>query len=333
MKYSFLDLIKEVLSECEFPLSGNEIWNLALIKGYDKKLQSYKDGTLTKTPIHSLLAKVYTNLKKENSIFLIASKSPTKFWLKARENELNSKKLENIQKNEEKQKTKNYFHERDLHPLVVKFLYDNANFNLFSKTIFHEKSTRAKSGENEWIHPDIVGVHFPFKDYENDSFELFKNLNQISYKLYSFELKIRLDFSNLRQCYFQAVSNSSWANEGYLIALEYDEEILDELWRLNNAFGIGFIKLDVSDLNSSQIIIPAKEKLNLDLKTLDLLVYKNTDFKNFIENINKDINVGDYNRIGISFYDEILEDEEMEKYIIDKKIIIKEKQCNTVKKR
>ncbi|EGK8058237.1 HrgA protein, partial [Campylobacter lari] len=61
-------------------------------------------------------------------------------------------------------------------------------------------------------------------------------------------------------------------------------------------------------------------------KTLDLLVYKNKDFKNFIENINKDINVGDYNRIGISFYDEILEDEEMEKYIINKKIIIKEKQ-------
>lgn len=55
-------------------------------------------------------------------------------------------------------------------------------------------------------------------------------------------------------------------------------------------------------------------------------MYKNKDFKNFIENINKDINVGDYNRIGISFYDEILEDEEMEKYIINKKIIIKEKQ-------
>ena len=100
MKYTFLDLIKEVLNDCEFPLSGNEIWNLALSKGYDKKLQSYNNGNLTKTPIHSLLAKIYTNLKKENSIFLITSKNPTKFWLKSREYELNSKKLENIQKNE-----------------------------------------------------------------------------------------------------------------------------------------------------------------------------------------------------------------------------------------
>ncbi len=158
------------------------------------------------------------------------------------------------------------------------------------------------------------------KDYEDDSFELFKNLNQISYKIYSFELKKELNFSNLRESYFQAVSNSSWANEGYLIALDYDEEILDELQRLNNAFGIGFIKINAGDLTSSQIIIQAKEKLNLDLKTLNMLVYKNKDFRNFIQNINQDIDISNIERIGTKFYDKVLEDDTMDKYIVDKKI-------------
>lgn len=204
---------------------------------------------------------------------------------------------------------------------MVKFLFESPDFNLYSKTIFHEKSHKGKSGENEWIHPDIVGVHFPFKDYEDETFKLCRNLNQISYKIYSFELKIKLDFSNLRQSYFQAVSNSSWANEGYLVALEFDDEIMNELWRLNNAFGIGFIKLDVRDINDSKVIIKAREKSNLDLITLDLLVNKNKDFNEFIQNLNKDINISDIERIGYKFYDEIYNDEKMQKYLKDKKII------------
>jgi hypothetical protein len=34
-------------------------------------------------------------------------------------------------------------------------------------------------------------------------------------------MKKELNFSNLRESYFQAVSNSSWANEGYLVTAEY----------------------------------------------------------------------------------------------------------------
>lgn len=317
MKYSFLDLAKEVLENSKVPLSAKEMWEQAQNKGYEKKLQSFQRGTFTKTPVASLVAGIYVNMQKKESDFLIATKRPTKFWLKSRQNELNNINLDEIPKKEEK--TKNSFCERDLHPLVVKFLFENEKFNLYSKTIYHEKSIKAKNGENEWLHPDIVGVHFPFKDYEDDSFELFKNLNQISYKIYSFELKKELNFSNLRESYFQAVSNSSWANEGYLIALDY-EEILDELQRLNNAFGIGFIKINAGDLTSSQIIIQAKEKLNLDLKTLNMLVYKNKDFRNFIQNINQDIDISNIERIGTKFYDKVLEDDTMDKYIVDKKI-------------
>lgn len=315
-KYSFYDLAIEILKEAKYPLTASEIWEEAQKNGCFKKLISFKENNLTKTPIASLQAKIYLDLKKENSSFKIVSKRPTKFCLNSRINEFNSisRDCENSEVNENKK-----FKERELHPLVVKFLYENSKFNLFSKTIFHEKSLRAKSGENEWLHPDIVGVHFPFKDYEEESFELFRNLNQIKYKIYSFELKVRLDFSNLRSAYFQAVSNSSWANFGYLITSEFDNEIIDELLRLNNAFGIGFIKIDVINLENSKVIIPAKENLNLDYKTIDLLVNKNKDFKDFIININKDINIGDIHRIGLKFYDKILKDDEIKKYLIDKK--------------
>jgi hypothetical protein len=37
-------------------------------------------------------------------------------------------------------------------------------------------------------------------------------------------LKKDLNFSNLRESYFQAVSNFSWANEGYLVAVEIDTD-------------------------------------------------------------------------------------------------------------
>ena len=39
-----------------------------------------------------------------------------------------------------------------------------------------------------------------------------------SVRLWSFEVKKELNVSNARKSFFQAVSNSSWANEGYLVA-------------------------------------------------------------------------------------------------------------------
>lgn len=68
-------------------------------------------------------------------------------------------------------------------------------------------------------------------------------------------MKKTLNFTNLREYYFQAVSNSSWANEGYIVALDIDEDdsFLAELKRLNNAFGIGVIKLNDENIIMSNL--------------------------------------------------------------------------------
>lgn len=156
-----------------------------------------------------------------------------------------------------------------MHPLLVKFLYSHSHFKCYSKTIYHENSNKKQKGYNKWLHPDLVGVYFPFNDYLSETQKLQEAFKISSFKLFSFELKIKLSFTNLREYYFQAVSNSSWANEGYLVVLEIDDDPLlrDELRRLNNSFGIGIVELNPSEIEQnpseieqSEIIFPSHEK-------------------------------------------------------------------------
>ncbi|HAA2173528.1 TPA_asm: HrgA protein [Campylobacter jejuni] len=309
-KLTYKELIIEVLKQTKKPLNVSEIWQKALEKGLDKKLSS-----IGQTPTQT----IWNRLLTDKINFLKTSIKPTTFWLKERENEL--LKLDNKNEITNEKQEKNKFHERDLHPLLVKFLYENLDFNLNCKTIYHEQSKKGKGGEDKWNYPDIVGVYFHYDDYEKETITLLENIKQNSYKLFSFELKIALNFSNLKECYFQAVSNSSWANEGYLVVLqEIDSEVLSELRRLNQSFGIGVIKLE-KDISNSQILISAKEK-ELDIQTLNMLINKNPNFKEFIDDINKQIKVGKEAKIQANF-DEIKSDEEMEKYLKEKCILEK----------
>ncbi|HEB8431283.1 TPA: HrgA protein [Campylobacter jejuni] len=309
-KLTYKELIIEVLKQTKKPLNVSEIWQKALEKGLDKKLSS-----IGQTPTQT----IWNRLLTDKINFLKTSIKPTTFWLKERENEL--LKLDNKNEITNEKQEKNKFHERDLHPLLVRFLYENLDFNLNCKTIYHEQSKKGKGGEDKWNYPDIVGVYFPYDDYEKETITLLENIKQNSYKLFSFELKIALNFSNLKECYFQAVSNSSWANEGYLVVLqEIDSEVLSELRRLNQSFGIGVIKLE-KDISNSQILISAKEK-ELDIQTLNMLINKNPNFKEFIDDINKQIKVGKEAKIQANF-DEIKSDEEMEKYLKEKCILEK----------
>ncbi|MBS4275438.1 HTH domain-containing protein [Campylobacter vulpis] len=313
-KLTYKELAIEILKEAKKPLSVNEIWEKSCEMGLEKKFPN-----LGKTPIASLAAYIYVNIKtkRENSTFIKATQKPTTFWLRARQNELATL---NLSEEKEVRLEKTKFNERDLHPLLVKFLYENLDFRLNSKTIYHEKSKKSESGKDKWNYPDVVGVYFPYGEYQNETLGLLESLKLNSYKIFSFELKISINFSNLKESYFQAVSNSSWANEGYLVVLkELDSEVLSELRRLNQSFGIGVIQLDGSEISNSKIVLSAKEKA-LDMQTIDMLVSQNKDFKEFIGDINKQIKVGNNIKIQSSF-DKIKSDEEMAKYLKEKHIL------------
>lgn len=307
-KLTYKELAIEILKEAKKPLSVSEIWEKACEMGLEKRLSS-----IGKTPTQTLWNRFFVN----RDDFIKATQKPTTFWLRARQNELINL---NLSEEKEVRLEKTKFNERDLHPVLVKFLYENLDFRLNSKTIYHEKSKKSESGKDKWNYPDIVGVYFPYDDYQNETLGLLESLKLNNYKIFSFELKININFSNLKESYFQAVSNSSWANEGYLVVLkELDSEVLSELRRLNQSFGIGVIQLDGSEISNSKIVLSAKEKA-LDMQTIDMLVDKNEDFKKFINDINQQIRAGKDAKIQAEF-DRVKSDEEMAKYLKEKHIL------------
>lgn len=308
---TYLEIAEKVLKEAKWPLTHYEIWEEA-------KNNKYEIGSMNRQGLAGALTLIIAN-SKEPKIMRV-SNYPKRFWLKARKNELIGKeseleqKIQESQEKEIKSKEKG-FCEGDLHPLFVNFVANDERFNLYCKTINANTSKNTNKGLNEWIHPDIVGIHFPFEDFDKNTLDLLQNLSNPSYKIYSFELKKFINNANLKECYFQAVSNSSWANEGYLVAYEIkdDDEVQNELARLNASFGIGVI-----ELKSDEIKFEAKSK-ELDIDTLDMLIRKNKDFKEFITNVNKDIQTNDPERIAKAKYDKILGDE-LEKYLKSKNI-------------
>ena len=60
-------------------------------------------------------------------------------------------------------------------------------------------------------------------------------------------------------------------------------------------------------------MLSSKER-DLDIQTLNMLLEKNSDFKTFIEDINKQIKAGFDTEIKAKF-DKVFDDEEMQKYL------------------
>ena len=318
IQYGFKEFAIEVLKNANKPLSIMEIWNIGEKMNLHEKL-----GTTGKTPWATLGAKIYTDIKngEGNSQFKQVSRRPALFAL-ADQNysalELNNRQLEsqNIE-------IKDSYHERDLHPILVKFLRTNSYFSCSTKTVFHEKSKKGKSNQDKWTYPDLVGVYFPFGDYETLTLKTLDLFNEKSYKVYSFEMKKKIDLSNLRSEYFQAVSNSSWANEGYLVSpiiTTENEDFMNELALLNNAFGIGVIKLNVNVPEESEILFYSRKKQNLDVNMLDKLILKNRDVAQLFQCVldsQKLEKIVDESKT----FDIVLDDESYKKYLKDKKIV------------
>jgi len=289
-----LDLAEEVLEKAPVPLTYREIWNVAKSEGIPDRLE-----ITGKTPWFTLSARLGSDIEKGGSRFVIVSRNPRRFFLKRRQEALTSEvpkapHLEESQMGESGGDREEFrFIERDLHPLLAYFVHSNPGFwgdrEVYAKTIRHEKSTL---GLKEWLHPDMVGVYLPFEDMEEKVIALNREVGQESvFRLFSFELKKELTRKNYRECFFQAVSNSSWAHAGYLVAAKIpeDEELDHELERLSSAFGIGIIYLDLEDIDASYVVYPAKTKSTLNWETINKLYALNEDFREFIDNVHDDI--------------------------------------------
>jgi len=228
--------------------------------------------------VREISANVNNILKKDANIHTIDKPKPRLFYWsdkplpQAEEPYLSSKNTVN-------QKT---LSEQDLYPLLIEYLHIEQQ--LYSLRIDEKKSKNTKgAGANHWLHPDIVAMEPLDQNWQDSIRTCVRKGNGQAVKLWSFEVKKELTRGNIRKCFFQAVSNSSWANYGYLVATGLGDGVEQELQMLSALHGIGVIILNTNDLFDSQILIPATEKPDVDWQSANRITEENTDFSDFVE--------------------------------------------------
>lgn len=281
MKPQDVEIVQSVL-EITGPISPTEV--------YDKAKELFEKGEITKmfdyggkTPHQSVSATIYTALNKGEEVpFLKAQEKPVLIALKdaAKEPVLNTEKIS--------VPSAKIAHERDLHPFLTYMAIHNENLKCYTKTIFHEESVKSPKGMDRWLYPDMVGVRFLHAELSNENLIAFsKKFDTLPVKLVSFELKKEISVNNCRECYFQAISNSSWANEGYLVGRHIDThnpQLMDLLKRLHASFGIGVIDLRTNE-DKSTILLNAKYKEKIDYTVALELSDKNPKFSGFLKSV------------------------------------------------
>ncbi|EFV1818178.1 HrgA protein [Salmonella enterica] len=185
--------------------------------------------------------------------------------------------------------------EHSLYPILIDYLSQEEG--LLCRRIDEKRSSNNKGlGGNHWLYPDIVALEPLDKEWDDVVQNCVRHSEGRLTRLWSFEVKKQLNRSNVRECFFQAVSNSSWAHFGYLVATEINEDkqrsVERELQMLCALHGIGVILLDPHDFSNSQTLIPARERTSVDWQSVNRLVEENRDFKDFIEL------VGEYHQTG-----------------------------------
>ena len=291
----------------------------------DIQKNNYYDFANAKTPEATISALLGDFIRKDDSRItrVKREKNSYGYYLTKYKNEF----ILNEKSESTKTIVSNNYHERDLHPLLASYLNSK---NIFSKTIFHEESNR-KDSNQKWIHPDMIGIEFlSLKTEVTQQFLKALNITD-TFKMTSYELKREIQTDHeLKKSYFQAVSNSSWANYGYLLAFEIERSLLEEMERLNQSFGIGIIELKANPFES-KILFPSKYR-ELDFKTIDKLSNLNDDFKKFIAYIEEIITSKGKNHkrakkeFELDFCDKSLgNDTEIEVYCKEKNIPFDEK--------
>ncbi|GAA8530036.1 HrgA protein [Helicobacter pylori] len=286
MKPQDIEIVQSVL-EITGPIKVTEV--------YDKAKELFEKGEITNmfdyggnTPDRSVSAFIYTALNKGEELpFLKAQEKPVLIALKDAAND----PVLNIEKpgvSSVKIAHNKIMHERDLHPFLTYMAFFNENLKCYTKTIFHEESSKSPKGMDRWLYPDMVGVRFLHAEWSNKNLIAFsKKFDTLPVKLVSFELKREISVHNCRECYFQAISNSSWANEGYLVGHHIDThnpQLMDLLKRLHASFGIGVIDLR-TDEDKSAILLNAKYKEKIDYTVASELSDKNPKFSGFLKSV------------------------------------------------
>ena len=144
------------------------------------------------------------------------------------------------------------------------------------------------------MYPDIVALEALTAGFNKEVIEAIRQSGDRRARLWSFEVKRFLNRSNVREAYFQAVSNSSWANFGYLVSAEIEgTQTLKEIQMLYAVHGIGLIQLDHQNPAESVVLIPARERGAIEWSMCSRLAEENSDFAKFMKRLRQFYQTGD----------------------------------------
>ena len=284
-----IEMVKECLEqspEQKFTVRELAEW---IMENYSEAMQEKKDNAIARgTSLHTkedlrqqLVAEIGSRragLQKKYPHIKTTEGRPRKYYFTQDTDSTEVKKSE-------QSATSKSTAEHDLYLPLIDFL--QSEYSIYSKRIDEKKSrnTRGPKG-NQWLHPDVVSLETLDEDWDPEIKACVKEHKDKQVKLWSFEVKVLVNQSNLRQAFFQTVSNSSWANYGYLVAatLTLGPEALKELRMLSSLHGIGFIRLNTEDPEDNETMIPATER-GIDWDTANRLARQNKDFWGYVKTV------------------------------------------------
>lgn len=185
------------------------------------------------------------------------------------------------------------FLERDLYPMLIDFVSSEVGASAF-RIDEATASNRRGPGGNKWLYPDIVAIEALTSGMNKEVVGALQHSGERRARLWSFEVKRLLNRSNVREAYFQAVSNSSWASFGYLAAAEIEgADTLREIQMLYAVHGIGLVEIDMNSPTESVLRIPARERLSIEWSMCSRLADENRDFSIFMKRLRQYYQTGD----------------------------------------
>ncbi len=224
-------------------------------------------------------------VKNDKHVFWQDKPRPRVYWYDPEKEvgDVNQTIIENDDTDETPSLTEQSFSEHELYPILIDYL--KSELKLYCQRIDERRSKNSRgSGGNQWLHPDIVAMQPVDKEWNELIRSCVKQGAGQSVRLWSFEVKKELSGSNARKSFFQAVSNSSWANEGYLVATSIsDSSVEQELRMLSALHGIGVILLNPENPSESEMMLPARSRADVDWQSVNRILVENEDFKDYIE--------------------------------------------------
>jgi hypothetical protein len=133
--------------------------------------------------------------------------------------------------------------EEKFRALYIKWCQSQGQFPVL---LNHNEGAKRPSGINRWKYPDVISLQWNVlhaesaEEFDENTLDVMQGLGEPPFELISSELKVDLRPSNLREAFFQCVSNSRWAHMAQLVVASAisDDSVVAELARLGPSYEV-----------------------------------------------------------------------------------------------